>query len=266
MKNTEYISLFARKLLVKKRKIINTLISTGSYEEFIGNISDLSKNSNSSYVCISNVHMTIESYLDKTFCKIVNSADIATPDGMPLSKAMKMLYSVDQDRVAGMDLMPDLMKISEEKGLSIFLYGSTDEVLKSVVSKAKREFPNLKLHIYSPPFRTLSQEEQEDIVTMINRNNPDFVFVALGCPKQEKWMAEHKNKINSCMIGFGGALEVYADLKNRAPQWMQNYSLEWLYRLIQDPKRLWKRYLVTNSLFIGLLFVQFVKVRVFKHN
>jgi len=251
---------------MKKRKIINTLISTGRYTTFIDNILDLSKNSNSSYVCISNVHMTIEAYLDKEFSKIVNSANIATPDGMPLAKAMKALYGVDQDRVAGMDLMPDLMKTSEEKGLSIFLYGSTDEVLKAIVSKAKKEFPNLELRVYSPPFRTLSQEEKEDIVTMINRNNPDFVFVALGCPKQEKWMAEHKNKINSCMIGFGGALEVYADQKDRAPQWMQNYSLEWLYRLIQDPKRLWKRYLVTNSLFVGLLFIQFVKVRVFKHN
>ncbi|MDM5264380.1 WecB/TagA/CpsF family glycosyltransferase [Sulfurovum sp. XTW-4] len=249
---------------MKKRKVINTLINTGSYEELIGNILDLSKNSRSSYVCISNVHMAIEAYLDKTFCNIVNSSDIATPDGMPLAKAMKMLYSVDQDRVAGMDLMPDLMHISEEKGLSIFLYGSTDEVLKAIVSKAKNEFPNLKLHIYSPPFRTLSHEEKEHIVRIINKHNPDFVFVALGCPKQEKWMSEHKNKINSCMIGLGGALEVYANLKSRAPQWMQNYSLEWLYRLIQDPKRLWKRYLVTNSLFIGLLFVQFIKVRVFK--
>ncbi len=251
---------------MKKRKIIKTLISTGKYEAFIGDILDLSKDTNSSYVCISNVHMTIEAYLDKEFCKIVNSSNIATPDGMPLAKAMKMLYGVDQDRVAGMDLMPDIMKISEKKGLSIFLYGSTNEVLKAIASKAQREFPNLKLYVYSPPFRTLSLEEKEDIVTMINRTNPDFVFVALGCPKQEKWMAEHKNKINSCMLGLGGAFEVYADLKDRAPQWMQDYSLEWIYRFIQDPKRLWKRYLVTNPLFIGLLFIQFVNIRVLKHN
>jgi N-acetylglucosaminyldiphosphoundecaprenol N-acetyl-beta-D-mannosaminyltransferase len=251
---------------MKKRKIIKTLISSGRYEVFIDNILDLSQNSNSSYVCISNVHMTIEAYLDKEFCKIVNNANIATPDGMPLAKAMKILYDVNQDRVAGMDLMPDLMKSSEEKDLSIFLYGSTNEVLKAIASKAKKEFPNLELYVYSPPFRTLSQEEKDDIVTMINRNTPDFVFVALGCPKQEKWMAEHKNKINSCMLGLGAAFEVYADLKGRAPQWMQDYSLEWLYRFLHDPKRLWKRYLVTNTLFIGLLLIQFVHVRVFKHD
>lgn len=194
------------------------------------------------------------------------SADIATPDGMPLARAMRVLYSVDQDRVSGMDLMPDLMKTSEEKSLSIFLYGSTYEVLKAITAKAKKEFPNLKLYTYSPLFRPLSQEEKEDIVTMINRHNPDFVFVALGCPKQEKWMTEHKNKIHSCMIGLGGAFEVYANLKDRAPQWMQDYSLEWLYRFVQDPKRLWKRYLMTNPLFIGLLFIQLVNLKVFKDN
>jgi len=210
--------------------------------------------------------MTIEAYLDESFSEIVNDADMATPDGMPLAKAMKLLYGIDQDRVAGMDLMPDLMKISEEQGMSIFLYGSTEEILAQIVSKAKLEFPRLKLDVLSPPFRELTDEEKEDIVQRINNINPDFVFVALGCPKQEKWMAEHKNKINSCMIGLGGALEVYAGVKDRAPIWMQDYSLEWFYRFIQDPKRLWKRYLVTNILFIVLLLTQIVKVRVFKHN
>ena len=248
------------------RKIIKSLISIGKYQEFISNILQLSSEKKSSYVCISNVHMTIEAYLDEKFSKIVNTADMATPDGMPLAKAMKLLYGIDQDRVAGMDLMPDLMKNSEEQGLSIFLYGSTEETLAQIVSKAKLEFPHLKLDVYSPPFRELTKEEKEDIVQRINNINPDFVFVALGCPKQEKWMAEHKNKVNSCMIGFGGALEVYAGVKDRAPKWMQDYSLEWLYRFIQDPKRLWKRYLVTNSLFIILLCIQIVQLRVFKHN
>ncbi len=251
---------------MKKNKIIKTLISTGKYDEFIHEILELSKNTVSSYICVSNVHMTIEAYQSESFCDIVNSADMATPDGMPLAKAMKLLYGINQDRVAGMDLMPDLMKISEEKNLSIFLYGSTDDTLTQIVSKAKVKFPNLELNVYSPPFRTMTDTEKEDIVTMINQKNPDFVFVALGCPKQEKWMAENKNKINSCMIGLGGALEVYADIKDRAPQWMQDYSLEWMYRLMQDPRRLWKRYLVTNTLFVFLLFIQIVKVRVFRHN
>lgn len=249
---------------MKKNKIIKTLISTGTYDKFLHEILELSKNTISSYICVSNVHMTIEAYQSKTFCEIVNNADMATPDGMPLAKAMKLLYGIEQDRVAGMDLMPDLMKVSEEKELSIFLYGSTEETLQKITKKASKEFPNLKLFTYSPPFRALSNEEKYNTVKMINNKKPNFVFVALGCPKQEKWMAEHKGKVNSCMIGLGGALEVYAEVKDRAPQWMQKYSLEWLYRLIQDPKRLWKRYVMTNTLFIFLLFIQIMRVRIFK--
>jgi N-acetylglucosaminyldiphosphoundecaprenol N-acetyl-beta-D-mannosaminyltransferase len=202
--------------------------------------------------------MLIEGYKKDIFQHVINQADIATPDGMPLAKAMKWLYGIKQERVAGMDLMPDLMKISEEKGLSIFLYGSTDDVLAKILSKVKSEFPTLKCNVYSPSFRTLLDDEKNNIITMINEKNPHFVFVALGCPKQEKWMAEHRGKINSCMIGLGGAFEVYAGVKNRAPLWMQKASLEWLYRLIQDPKRLWKRYLYTNSLFVYALLKQLI--------
>lgn len=249
---------------MKKNKIIKTLVSTGAYAEFIHEILELSKNTLSSYVCVSNVHMTIESYQSESFCSVVNSANITTPDGMPLAKAMKLLYGIDQDRVAGMDLMPDLMKVSEDRGLSIFLYGSTDDTLNKIVSKSKVEFPHLILNVYSPPFRKLTEEEKKDIIENINEINPDFVFVALGCPKQEKWMAEHKDKIKSCMIGLGGALEVYASVKNRAPKWMQDNSLEWLYRLLQDPKRLWKRYFITNSLFVFLLLKQIIAIKLFK--
>jgi len=246
---------------MEKRKIIRSLISTGSYASFMENLSALSQNHASSYVCISNVHMVVEAYLDTAFCKVVNQADIATPDGMPLAKAMKLLYGIEQERVAGMDLFPDLIELSAQKGFSIFLYGSTPDVLEAIVQKTKSAFPSLELYTYSPPFRTLSEEEEAEVVHMINRHNPDFVFVSLGCPKQEKWMAKHCGKIDSCMIGLGGAFEVYAEKKERAPKWMQQYAVEWLYRLLQDPKRLWKRYLVTNTLFIVLLAMQIVRVR-----
>lgn len=251
---------------LEKNVIIDSCISTGAYSSFIEQLTNLANIQKSSYVCIANVHMLVEGYLDKSFQSIVNHADTATPDGMPLVKAMKMLYGIDQDRVAGMDLMPELMRVSEEKGLSIFLYGSTEEILKQIVTMAKAEFPALNLNVFSPPFRELSEKEKSEIVEKINCCNPDFVFVALGCPKQEKWMAEHKGKIHSCMIGLGGAFEVYAGVKERAPKWMQHNSLEWLYRLVQDPKRLWKRYLVTNTLFIILFLKQLVKTRLFKNN
>lgn len=241
-----------------KKNIINSYISAGSYQSFIDHIITLSNTKTSSYVCVANVHMLIEGYKECAFQHVINNADLATPDGMPLAEAMKWLYGIEQERVAGMDLMPDLMKTFEEKGLSIFLYGSTDDVLAKILSKVKSEFPTLKCNAYSPPFRTLLDDEKNNIITMINEKNPHFVFVALGCPKQEKWMAEHRGKVNSCMIGLGGAFEVYAGVKNRAPLWMQKASLEWLYRLIQDPKRLWKRYLYTNSLFVYALLKQLI--------
>lgn len=241
---------------MQQKKILKSFISIGSYQKFITEILKLSEEKSSSYISISNVHMTIEVYRDEKFEKVVNHSDITTPDGMPLAKAIKLFYGINQERVAGMDLMPDLMKRSEELGKSIFLYGSTNEILSIIKKKSQKEFPSLKLEIYSPPFRELNDIEKNEIIHQINDFNPDFVFVALGCPKQEKWMAEHKGIINSCMLGLGGVFEVYAGVKNRAPLWMQNNSLEWLYRLIQDPKRLWKRYLYTNSLFIILLLKQ----------
>ena len=240
---------------MKKVKVIKSLISTGSYDEFVEKLLELSKKKESSYVCVSNVHMSIEANDDSSFLSVVNSADITTPDGMPIAKAMKYLYGIEQDRVAGMDLMPSLMQRCELDGKSIFLYGSTESVLEKILSKAKREFSKLSIDAFSPPFRELSQTEKDDVVKNINSKNYDFVFVALGCPKQELWMAEHKGHVKSCMVGLGGAFEVYADVKARAPQWVQDYSLEWVYRLAQDPKRLWKRYMYTNNKFI-LLFLK----------
>ena len=246
---------------MKKCKIIHSFISIGTYETFISTIFGLEKK-DSSYVCISNVHMTIEVFNNKIFEDIVNNANITTPDGMPIAKAMNHLYGIKQTRVSGMDLVVDVMKKCEEEDKSIFVYGLTDKTLGLFEKQALLNFPKLRVKTYSPPFRTLNSGEKQEIVNTINNFNPSFVFVALGCPKQEKWMSEHHYKIKSCMIGLGGALEVYAGVKNRAPKWMQEYSLEWLYRLIQDPKRLWKRYFYTNSLFIVLFLKQYFILKI----
>lgn len=244
---------------MKKLQIIESLISTGNYETFINEIMKLSIEKKSSYICITNVHMTIESYLDKNFSYVVNNADMATPDGMPIAKAIQFIYKIKQERVAGMDLIKDLFQKCETANKSIFIYGGSQNTLNKLQEKIRKDFPKLNIKFYSPPFRNLSNQEKNNHIKMINEFNPDFVFVVLGCPKQEKWMAEHKNKINSCMIGLGGAIEVYAGIKSRAPKWMQDYSMEWFYRFIQDPKRLWKRYLLTNSLFLILFTIQYIK-------
>jgi N-acetylglucosaminyldiphosphoundecaprenol N-acetyl-beta-D-mannosaminyltransferase len=240
--------------LKEKRKLITSFISAGSFNNFVNHIFWLTENKASSYVCFANAHMLVEAYQNKEFNTLLNNADIATPDGGPLSKLMKLIYGQDQDRVAGMDVLPRLLEESAKRGKSVYFYGSTDKVLEAVVAKAKSELPDLKIAgYYSPPFRKISEDEDTAITEMINDANPDLVFVALGCPKQERWMADHKGKVNACMLGVGQAYMTYANLEKRLPKWARDLSLEWTYRLWQEPRRLWKRYLYTNSVFVFLI-------------
>jgi len=236
-----------------KQNVLNTFVSTGSYRDFLETITDLPRVKNSAYVCFANVHMLMEARQDPKFNHIVNSADVVTPDGKPVSLVMNSLYSIKQERVCGMDLFPDVLKKAAEKKLSVFFYGSSLEVLESLAKKVSDEFPALRIAgYYSPPFRTLSFDEDQEIIRMINDAKSDLIFVSLGCPKQEKWMYLHKDKIQGCMLGLGQAFLTYTGFEKRLPVWARNLSLEWLYRLFLEPKRLWKRYLIGNSKFILL--------------
>lgn len=239
---------------MRKRRVVSIDVSTAPYSGFVHTIAELGAAHISSYVCVANVHMTIEAWRSAAFADVVNGADIVTPDGMPLVKALKLLYGVEQDRVAGMDLLPALLASAAKRKLSVFFYGSTPEVLEKLRVRARREEPALEIAgSYSPPFRALSAEEESAVIERINDSGAHIVFVALGCPKQEQWMARHKGLIHAVMVGVGGAFPVYAGMQSRAPRWMQQYSLEWLFRLCQEPRRLFKRYVQTNSLFLLLL-------------
>jgi N-acetylglucosaminyldiphosphoundecaprenol N-acetyl-beta-D-mannosaminyltransferase len=248
-----------------KIRTISLDLSTGSYRDFALEITRMARDNVSSYVCVANVHMCIEVWQNSDFATAVNGADIATPDGMPMVKSLKLLYGIDQERVAGMDLLPDLIAEAEKNDLSIFFYGSTDEVLRKISERIQREHPQVKVAgMLSPPFRVLSEKEEGEMVERINASGANMVMVALGCPKQELWMARHKGKINAVMLGVGGAFPVYAGVQTRAPEWMQKCSLEWLYRLWQEPRRLFKRYFVTNSLFVALLLKEIIRIRLLK--
>lgn len=238
---------------MNKAQVISSMISTGTYQEMTEAIFRMVDQKRSGYVCFSNVHMVIEAHKDEGFNRMLNAADIAAPDGVPLRIAMRMMYGIRQERVAGMDMFPSLMAEAEKRGKSVYFFGGKEEVLKAIAEKASQEFPQLKIAgYYSPPFRALSPEEDQAIVDKINAAAPDLFFIALGCPKQEKWAANHKNRVQACMLAVGGAFNVYAGMQKRAPEWMQRFSLEWLYRLVQEPRRLFKRYFITNSLFLAL--------------
>nr|WP_295255834.1 WecB/TagA/CpsF family glycosyltransferase [uncultured Blautia sp.] len=203
------------------------------------------------YICVSNVHTTVTSYEDVSYCAVQNGGLMAIPDGGPLSTVGRKRGCQDMARTTGPSLMGEIFQISAEKGYSHYFYGSTDETLKILKEKLEVRYPGIKIvGLYSPPFRPLTEEEDKMIVERINEAKPDFVWVGLGAPKQEKWMAAHQGKIDGLMIGVGAGFDYYAENIKRAPEWMQKSNLEWLYRLIQDPKRLFKRYLNTNTKFI----------------
>lgn len=245
-----------------RKKIISLDINCISYDNAINHILKLAKNKTSSYVCFANAHMTIEAYQNSTFAKLVNSSSLTVADGMPLVKCFEKLYGIKQDRIAGIDFMPDLISECEKQQLSIFLFGSTELVLKKLKDELTIKHPNLKVAgSYSPPYKQqFSIEDNKIFVEIINRVNPDIVFVSLGCPKQETWMANQSTFIKAPLLGVGAAFEIHAKVTKRAPLWMQKNSLEWLYRFMQEPKRLFKRYFVTNTLFMYL----FLKARLSK--
>ena len=199
------------------------------------------------YICVANVHTTVTAHEDEGYRSIQNNAAMALPDGGPLSQFSREHGYAEAQRVTGPDLMREILKISAQKGWKHYFYGSTPETLQTMQKKLEERYPGVQtVGMMSPPFRELTPQEDADIVEQINAAQPDFVWVGLGAPKQERWMAAHENRVHALMIGVGAAFDYEAGNIQRAPQWMQKHNLEWLYRLMQDPKRLFKRYLNTN--------------------
>lgn len=203
------------------------------------------------YLCVSNVHTTIMSYEDPEYRSVQNGGIMAIPDGNPLAAIGRKRGCVNMRRTTGPSYMEEILKISEQFGWRHYFYGATEETLEKLRSVLQERYPGLQIAgMYSPPFRPLTEEEDREIVSQINETKPDFVWVGLGAPKQENWMAVHQGKVHGFMVGVGAAFDYLAGNIQRAPKWMQNNSLEWAYRLMQDPKRLFMRYLMTNTKFI----------------
>lgn len=264
---TEHITtakLVERKLVQQRANILDFQITLGKYSSFIHNIVQLAKHRSRSMICVANVHMFIEAYKSKEFMDILNNADIITPDGRPLVWSLKLLYGIKQDRVCGMDILPELLAGLMKEKLPVYFLGGEEEMLWKTEEFIKEHYPGLPIAgYYSPPFRTLTNEENIEIIDDINRSKAAIVFVVLGCPKQEKLMASIRGKINATMIGIGGALPVMIGEKRRAPKWMQLYGFEWLFRFSQEPKRLFKRYTSTNFFFLYLILKEIAAVRLF---
>ena len=203
------------------------------------------------YMCISNVHTTVTAYEEPEYRIVQNGGIMAVPDGGPLSTVGKKRGYKEMERTTGPSYMEEIFKISAKKGYRHYFYGSTNDTLEKLHHRLEERYPGIQIvGMYSPPFRSLTDEEDVAIVERINETHPNFVWVGLGAPKQEKWMAAHQGKIEGFMVGVGAGFDYFAGNISRAPIWMQKMNLEWAYRLLQDPKRLFKRYLHTNTKFI----------------
>ena len=244
----------------ERLQIISLHVDHTGFNKSLDTVMGLAEKRQPAYVCFANVHMTIEAYRNKIFLDQVQNADLVLADGKPIAVACKILHHKKQERIAGMDFMPRLLELANEKRMRVFFYGSTPEVLKTLKQKINQLYPTIIHAGYiSPSFGVQKEDELVKDIDQINDSGAQIVFVSLGCPKQEKWMAANSKKINAVLLGIGAALPVMAGIHKRAPVWMQKLALEWFYRLMQQPGRLFKRYLFTNSMFIFLLTGQGVK-------
>lgn len=221
------------------------------------------ESNNPNYICVANVHTVTECQWNLDLRQVVNRAGMVTPDGMPLVWVSRWMGHKQTQRVYGPDLLLKVCEQSIEMGWKHYFYGGGQGVVELLVKNLTSQFPGLQVvGIETPPFRKLTDAEDQDVVDRINQANPDIVWVGLGMPKQELWMGDHFGRIDApVMIGVGAAFDFHAGLKPQAPKWMQQSGLEWLFRLLSEPRRLWKRYVINNPVFIILVALQLLGLK-----
>ncbi len=231
--------------------VLGMRVDATSYRETAAAIAALATTGVGGAVCVATVHMVMESFDDPEFRRIVNAADRVTPDGVPLVWALRLLGFKRAQRVYGPSLLPVVCELAKERQLSVGFYGGSSEVLDTLIERIARQFPGLRISFaFSPPFRAVTPEENAQVVVGIANSETQILFVGLGCPKQERWIADHRNSLSCVMIGVGAAFDFHAGSKAQAPSWMQDAGLEWMFRLCNEPGRLWRRYLYHNPRFL----------------
>jgi N-acetylglucosaminyldiphosphoundecaprenol N-acetyl-beta-D-mannosaminyltransferase len=240
--------------------ILATQVHATSYKDATSRIIIWARNKTSCYVVAANVHVVMTAYWQPAYKNIINGAAIATPDGMPLVWALRLLGVSKQPRVYGPDLMLALCEKAATESIPIYLYGGTEAVLAKLQTNLKQRFPTLVIAgVHSPPFRLLTVAEETTDINRIHASGAAIVFVSLGCPKQEEWMARQQGLLQAVMVGVGAAFSFHSGDVSQSPRWMMKLGLEWLYRFATEPRRLWRRYLVNNPAFIVLFGLQLCK-------
>jgi N-acetylglucosaminyldiphosphoundecaprenol N-acetyl-beta-D-mannosaminyltransferase len=249
-------------MTLTSREVLGMRVDTTSYQDASRRVLSWAHDGHSAYVCIATVHMVMEAFDSAKFQETVNGADLVTPDGMPPVWALKALGVNGASRVYGPELMPHTIELAARENVPIGLYGGTPESLDLLDRVLKVRYPDLEVACkIAPPFRPLTPEEDEAVTNEIVASGARILFVGIGCPKQEKWMAAHKDRIPAVMLGVGAAFDFHTGRVRQAPRWMQAAGLEWAFRLLMEPRRLWKRYAKHNPRFVGLFMLQLLGLR-----
>lgn len=238
-----------------KKDLFGVQISPTSYEEAMGPIMQAARERRSALVTFLPVHGVVTAARDGDYRTKINAFDIVAPDGQPVRWALNRFHKAElHDRVYGPEMMMRLCRRAAESGVSIYLYGSTPRTLEKLSVNLQERVPGLKIvGLESPPFRALSEEEIQQTIRRINDSGAGLVFIGLGCPKQDQFAFAHRDAIRAVQLCVGAAFDFHAGTKKMAPAWMQKRGLEWLFRLTQEPGRLWRRYIETNTLFLALV-------------
>lgn len=233
--------------------VIGTRVDAVHLDTALARVAELARAERPAVVCFTNAHALVVAHREPAMARALSEADLCLPDGAPVAWMASRLLGLGQSRVSGPDFMWAYLGHAASRGEPVFLYGGTPAVLAALQERLLRAFPGLVIAgACSPPFRALTPEEEDTITRRINASGARTVWVALGCPKQEQWMHAHRDRIRAVMLGVGAAFDFHAGMVARAPGWMHRAGLEWLHRLASEPQRLWRRYLLTNTLFIAL--------------
>jgi N-acetylglucosaminyldiphosphoundecaprenol N-acetyl-beta-D-mannosaminyltransferase len=247
------------------RFVLGMRVDATSYEDAARSVVRWADEGRAAYVCAATVHMTMEAFDSAAYRRAVNGADLVTPDGMPLVWALKGLGARNASQVRGTDLMAHVVRRAAREGVPIGLYGGTPESLETLIRVLRARYPGAQIVCWiAPPFRPLTSEEDETITQEIVASGARILFVGLGCPKQERWMAAHKGRIPAAMLGVGAAFDFHAGRVRQAPHWMRTAGLEWAFRLLMEPRRLWKRYAKHNPRFVALFLLQILGLKPFR--
>jgi len=249
----------------RRLSVLGANINALAWDDTLAQIVMWGAQHESRYVSMCNVHSVVTATQDRQFKTVINNADLALADGAPIAWAVRRLGHIRQERISGPDLMWQYLGEAEQFAQVVYFFGATESTLEKLAAAVKTRFPKLQIGgTYSPSFSGTTMEEDERQVACINESGAHVVFVGLGCPKQEKWMAAHRGRVSAVMIGVGAAFDFHAGTIRRAPLWCQRNGLEWLYRLCIEPRRLFWRYLITNTLFLIGISRQLLTVALFR--